>query len=122
MGVKDLYYSHFVSGRAFALNKYASKGVEKQPDLKTLYTPPIKQVHLPSRNPFCNGKITDHMSLPLVSLGTADSKRKKFVEDMSEITLLSPHSVEPSTRVMTTIQRSDKQPPSLRLRNKKLQA
>jgi len=31
LGVKDLYYSHFVAGRpgrAFALNKHASKGVE----------------------------------------------------------------------------------------------
>lgn len=114
--MKDLYFSHFVAGRAFALNKYASKGVvEKQPDLKTLYTPPIKRIHLPSRNPFCNGKITDHMTQPPFT--QVDSKRKQFVEDMSEITLLSPHSVEPSTRVMTTIQRSDKQPPSLRLRN-----
>jgi len=77
---------------------------------------------MPSRNPFCNGKMTDYMrSLPLVSLGTKNSKRKQFVEDMTEISLLSPRSLEPSTRVMTTIQRSDNQP-SLRLRNKKLQA
>ena len=65
-------------------------------DLKSLYTPPIKKMHFPSRNPFYNGTIIDYMEKPNTKpLNQRLRQPQRFMDDMIDSTnLLSPPARE----------------------------